>query len=101
EVIGLEEVEEESGVKPGHIASLLGDVAGIQAQQTSATTNNTELRIQGLPGEYTQMLRDGIPLFGGFAGSFSVLQIPPLDLKQIEIIKGSSSTLYGGGAIAG
>jgi outer membrane receptor for ferrienterochelin and colicins len=30
-----------------------------------------------------------------------LLQIPPLDLKQVEVIKGSSSTLYGGGAIAG
>jgi outer membrane receptor for ferrienterochelin and colicin len=101
EVLGSEEVEEESGVKPTHIASLLGDVAGIQAQQTSAVSGNTDLRIQGLPGSYTQLLRDGLPLFGGYAGSFSILQIPPLDIKQIEIIKGSSSTLYGGGAIAG
>lgn len=101
EVLGSEEVEEESGVKPTHVASLLGDVAGIQAQQTSAVSVNTEMRIQGLPGGYTQLLRDGLPLFGGYASSFSVLQIPPLDLKQIEIIKGASSTLYGGGAIAG
>jgi outer membrane receptor for ferrienterochelin and colicins len=101
EVIGTEEVEEESGVKPSHIANLLGDVAGIQQRQTSAVSGNTDLRIQGLPGNYTQILRDGMPLFGGYAGSFSILQIPPLDLKQIEIIKGASSTLYGGGAIAG
>lgn len=101
EVLGAEDVDEETGIKPTHVASLLGDVAGIQAQQTSAVSLNTEMRIQGLPGSYTQLLRDGLPLFGGYASSFSVLQIPPLDLKQIEIIKGASSTLYGGGAIAG
>jgi outer membrane receptor for ferrienterochelin and colicin len=101
EVLGAEEVDEEVGIKPGNIASLLGDIAGIQTQQTSASTGNTEMRVQGLPGRYTQLLRDGMPLFGGYSGSFSILQIPPLDLKQIEIVKGSTSTLYGGGAIAG
>lgn len=101
EVLGSEEVGEENGIKPGNIASLLGDVAGIQIQQSSAITGNAEARIQGLPGKYTQLLRDGMPLFGGYSGSFSILQIPPQDLKQIEIIKGSNSTLYGGGAIAG
>jgi len=101
EVLGSEEVGEENGIKPGNIASLLGDVAGIQIQQTNAATGNADARIQGLPGKYSQILRDGMPLFGGYSGSFSILQIPPLDLKQIEIIKGSSSTLYGAGAIAG
>jgi len=101
EVLGSEEVGEENGIKTGNIASLLGDVAGIQIQQTSAATGNADARIQGLPGKYTQILRDGLPLFGGYSGSFSILQIPPADLKQIEIIKGASSTLYGGGAIAG
>ena len=101
EVLGAEEVNEEVGIKPGNIASLLGDVAGIQIQQTSAATGNAEMRVQGLPGKYTQILKDGMPLFGGYSGGFSILQIPPLDLKQIEIVKGASSTLYGGGAIAG
>jgi outer membrane receptor for ferrienterochelin and colicins len=64
EVLGAEEVEEETGIKPANVASLLGDVAGIQAQQTSAVTGNTGLRIQGLPADYTQLLRDGMPLFG-------------------------------------
>ncbi len=101
EVIGSEEVDEEAGTMPGNVASLLGDVAGIQNQRSSAITANTDMRVQGLPGKYTQILRDGLPLFDGYSGSFSLLQIPPLDLKQVEIIKGSSSTLYGGGAIAG
>lgn len=101
EVLGSEEVKEENGIKPGNIASLLGDIAGIQIQQTNAATGNADMRIQGLQGKYTQILRDGMPLFGGYAGSFSILQIPPLDLQQIELVKGASSTLYGGGAIAG
>jgi outer membrane receptor protein involved in Fe transport len=101
EVLGEEELTEENGIKPGNIASLLGDIAGTQIQPTSPTTGNADLRIQGLPGRYSQLLRDGLPLLGGYSGSFGILQIPPLDLRQIELIKGSSSTLYGGGAIAG
>ncbi len=45
--------------------------------------------------------RNALHLYAGFSGGLSLLQTPPLDLKQVEIIKGSSSTLYGGGAIAG
>lgn len=101
EVLGEEEMQEENGIKPGNIASLLGDIAGTQIQPTSPTTGNADLRIQGLQGRYSQILRDGMPILGGYAGGFGILQVPPLDLKQAELIKGSSSTLYGGGAIAG
>lgn len=101
EILGLDDLNEENGVKPGNIMSLLGDIAGIQMQQVSASSGNTFARIQGLNGRYTQLLKDGMPLFSGLSGSFGILQIPPLDLKQIEIIKGSASTLYGGDAIGG
>ena len=101
EVLGAEEMEEESSIRPASIASLFGDIAGTQLQPTSPTTGNLDLRLQGLPGQYTQILRDGMPLYGGFAGSFGLLTVPPLDLRQVELIKGSNSTLYGGGAIAG
>jgi outer membrane receptor for ferrienterochelin and colicin len=101
ELIGSDDLEEENGIKPGNISSILGDIAGVQLQQVSSVTGNTYARIQGLNGRYTQILRDGIPLFGGFSGNLGLLQIPPLDLKQVELIKGSSSTLYGGDAIGG
>ncbi|PZF71058.1 TonB-dependent receptor [Taibaiella soli] len=101
EVLGSEEMSEESMVKPGNISSILGDVSGIQIQQSSATSGNANVRILGLDGKYTQMLKDGMPLYDGYSGGFGVLSIQPLDLKQVELIKGSASTLYGGGAIGG
>ncbi len=101
EVLGKEEMSEEVGIRPGNIASILGDVSGVQIQQSSAVSGNSNVRIQGLSGRYTQILRDGMPLYDGFSGGFGILTIPPLDLRQIELIKGSASTLYGGGAIAG
>ena len=101
EVLGKQEMSEEVGIKPGNIASILGDVSGVQIQQSSAVSGNSNVRIQGLSGRYTQILRDGMPLYDGFSGGFGILTVPPLDLKQIELIKGSASTLYGGGAIAG
>jgi iron complex outermembrane receptor protein len=101
EVISGEELEEKGNMKPGDIRMLLAESTGIQTQQTSATSANSSIRIQGLDGKYTQIIRDGFPLYSGFSGGLGLLQIAPLDLQQVEVIKGSASTLYGGGAIAG
>lgn len=101
EVIAGEELDEKGNMKPGDIRMILNESTGIQTQQTSATSANASIRIQGLDGRYTQILKDGFPIFSGAASGLGLLQTPPLDLKQVEVIKGSASTLYGGGAIAG
>lgn len=101
EALPLEELDEKSTMRPGDIKMLLGESTGIQVQQTSAVSGNASFRIQGLDSRYTQLLQDGMPLYAGFSGNLSLLQVSPLDLKQVEFIKGSASTLYGGGAIAG
>ena len=101
EVIAQDEVHEEATMRPGDIRMLLAESTGIQTQQTSATSGNASIRIEGLDGRYTQILKDGFPVYSGAANGLGLLQTPPLDLQQVEIIKGSSSTLYGGGAIAG
>lgn len=101
ETIDFEELDEKTNMKPANVAMVLHESTGIQVQQTSATSGNASVRIQGLDGRYTQLLKDGYASFGNFASGLSILEIPPLDLKQVEIIKGSASTLYGAGAIAG
>jgi iron complex outermembrane receptor protein/outer membrane receptor for ferrienterochelin and colicins len=101
ETIELEEIDEKTNMRPSNVAMLLHESTGIQVQQTSATSGNSNIRLQGLDGRYTQLLKDGFPNFGNFASGLSVLEIPPLDLKQVEVIKGPVSPLFGGGAIAG
>ncbi|WP_245989016.1 TonB-dependent receptor [Pelobium manganitolerans] len=101
EFIGGEELDEKGNMKPGDIRMLLSESTGIHVQTTSPTSANASIRIQGLDGRYTQILKDGFPIYSGASSGLGLLQIPPLDLKQVEVIKGSTSTLYGGGAIAG
>lgn len=101
QVVSQEDIEEGTGQSPANIRELLTELSGTQMQQTSAVSGNVAIRLQGLDGRYTQMLKDGFPLYGGFSGSLSILQVPPLDLKQVEVIKGVGSALYGGDAIAG
>jgi len=81
EILGGEEISEKANMKPGDIRMLLNESTGIYVQQTSATSFNSSIRIQGLDGKYTQILSDGMPLYGGYSGGLSLLQIAPLDLQ--------------------
>ena len=101
EGIPAADLDEKSVMQPGNIKMLVSEIAGVQTQQTSQVSGSSSIRIQGLEGKYTQLLQDGFPLYSGLASGLSVLQIPPLNLKRVEVIKGATSTLYGGGAIAG
>ena len=91
EAISGEELGEKAAMNSTNIGMLLSETTGVQMQQTSLSSGNLSIKIQGLDGRYTQILKDGFPLYGGFAGGLSIMQIPPLDLKQIELIKAKVS----------
>jgi len=101
EVIQQEDIEEELMMKPGDIVMMLNEMGGLRVQQTSPSLGAASLRIQGMKGRYTRFLADGLPLFGEQVGGLGLLQIPPMDLGQVEVIKGVASALYGSGAMGG
>lgn len=101
EVIAGEEVEEKALMRPGTIAMLVNEIGGVRVQVTSPALGGANVRMQGLDGRYTQLLADNLPLYGGQAASLGLLQVPPTDLAQVEVIKGSVSALYGGSALGG
>lgn len=101
DVINREEIEEKLLMSPGNISMLVAETAGVRVQSTSPALGASNIRIQGLRGRYTQLLADGLPLYGGQSSSIGLLQIPPTDLGRVEIIKGSASALYGPAALGG
>jgi len=101
EVVPEEEVQEKIAMTPGDVSMLLAETNGLRVQTTSPSIGGASVRIQGLNGRYTQVLADGLPLYGGQSGSVGILQIPPIDLAQVEVIKGVASALYGMSAIGG
>jgi outer membrane receptor for ferrienterochelin and colicins len=101
EVLDREEIEEKMLMTPGDISMMLNETSGLRVQTTSPSLGGANVRIQGLRGRYTQILSDGLPLYGGQSGALSMLQIPPMDLAQVEVIKGVASALYGASALGG
>ena len=100
EVLAREEIEEKMLMTPGDIVMMLNEMGGMRVQATSPSLGAASVRIQGMRGRYTRFLSDGLPLFGE-VGGLGLLQIPPMDLGQVEVIKGVASALYGAGAMGG
>jgi iron complex outermembrane receptor protein len=101
EVLDAEEVVEKLLMTPGDITMMLNETSGLRVQVTSPSLGGATVRVQGLRGRYTQILSDGLPLYGGQTGGLGLLQIPPMDLGGVEVIKGVASALYGGTALGG
>jgi iron complex outermembrane receptor protein len=101
EVVDEMEVDENTLMAPSGITMLLNETPGLRVHHASPTLGTGSVRILGLSGQYTALLADGLPLYGGAASALGPLDISPVDLKRVELIKGAASSLYGGQALGG
>ena len=101
EVLDEMEVDENTLMAPSGITMLLNETPGLRVQSASPSLGTGSVRILGLPGQYTAMLADGLPIYGGAASALGPLDISPVDLSRVEVIKGAASALYGGQALGG
>lgn len=79
----------------------LNDVLSEQTGLAVVNDHGTGIQIQGFNPEYTLILVDGEPLIGRTAGTLELNRIAVGNIRQIEIVKGPSSSLYGSEALAG
>lgn len=74
---------------------------GARTENNCQNCGTAEIQLLGLPGNYNQILIDGLPLFTGVASVYGIDQVPTVFVERIEIVKGGGSALYGPGAVAG
>ena len=95
-LITKEEIAKSSSTK---LSDILDDQPGIFIVPDFGGGNG--IQIQGLDSQYTLLLIDGSPIIGRQSGTLDLDRISIGNIEQIEIIKGSSSSLYGTDALGG
>ncbi len=79
----------------------LQQVNGLYADVDNGVANTNDVQINGLEGNYTMFLIDGVPCMNGLSGIYALNALPMQMIDKVEIVKGASSTLYGSEAIGG
>ena len=83
------------------VADALNFQPGLRVENTCSNCGKTELRINGLQGQYTQILMDSRPVFSSMASVYGLEQVPAAMIDRIEVVRGGGSAMYGANAIAG
>lgn len=83
------------------LSDALSYQSGLRVEQTCGNCGQPQLRINGLEGQYSQILLDSRPMFSSLASVYGLEQIPTAMIERVEIMRGGGSTLYGSNAVAG
>ena len=84
-----------------HLFEGLMHINGVRPQSNCNICNAGDIRINGLPGPYTMVLIDGMPIMSSLSSVYGLSGIPVSMIERIEVVKGPASTLYGSEAIGG
>jgi outer membrane receptor for ferrienterochelin and colicins len=74
---------------------------GLRVETNCGNCGTTQLRINGLEGQYSQILLDSRPIFSSLAAVYGLEQLPIAMIERVEIIRGGGSALFGSNAIGG
>ena len=90
-----------SSTTSNSMADVLNFQTGLRVEETCSNCGVPQIRINGLEGQYTQLLMDSRPIFSSLASVYGLEQLPAGMVDRIEVIRGGGSALYGANAIAG
>jgi outer membrane receptor for ferrienterochelin and colicins len=84
-----------------NIFDAMQQINGVRPQLNCNVCNTGDIRINGLPGPYTMVLIDGMPIVSSLSTVYGLSGIPNALVERIEVVKGPASSLYGSEAVGG
>jgi outer membrane receptor for ferrienterochelin and colicins len=88
-------------VSSGNLAETMCFQPGLRVENNCGNCGTTQLRINGLEGQYSQVLVDSRPVFSSLAAVYGLEQLPVAMIERVEVIRGGGSALFGSSAIGG
>ncbi|GAA5220804.1 TonB-dependent receptor [Membranihabitans marinus] len=101
DVISFKQLETFMPIAASSIVESIQLINGVEEVIACGVCYTNSISINGLPGPYTAVLIDGMPMFGNLASVYGLNGIPSMIIDRMEVIKGPNSTLYGSEAVAG
>ena len=83
------------------IAEGLSFQPGVRVENSCQNCGFAQVRINGLSGQYSQIVINSRPVFSALAGVYGLEHIPANMVERIEVVRGGGSALYGSSAIGG
>jgi len=74
---------------------------GVRLETNCQNCGFTQVRMNGLKGQYTQILVNSRPVFSALNGVYGLEQIPVSIIDRVEVVRSGGSALFGSNAIAG
>jgi outer membrane receptor for ferrienterochelin and colicins len=84
-----------------NVADAMGFQSGVRTENNCNNCGTTQLRINGLPGPYSQILINNRPIFSALNGVYGLEQLPANLIERVEVVRGGGSAMFGSNAIAG
>ena len=84
-----------------NVAEALNFQSGLRVEYNCSNCGVPQLRINGLEGQYSQILLDSRPIFSSLATVYGLEQLPAGMIERVEVVRGGGSALYGSNAIGG
>ena len=89
------------GTASASLSEAMNFQSGLRVENTCGNCGAPQLRINGLEGQYSQILLDSRAIFSSLAGVYGLDLMPVAMVERVEVIRGGGSALYGSNAIGG